>query len=122
MKVQSAGHKLENWYTRVYTVKLIEREGQEHEIEAFSVESITSYTERVNINGITYLFPKIETSKLKRLFGAVDILVGINFASLHSTVPENTYINGELCLLKSMFGSGWVWNGRHLKLQVRDCR
>ena len=116
--VQAAGHKPEKWYTSVFTVKLIDRKGEEHEIKAFSVDSITSDIERVDINGITHVFPKIEASKMKRPFGAVDILVGINFASLHPTVPDRSYVNGDLRLLKSMFGSGWVLDGRHSELKV----
>ena len=50
--------------------------------------------------------------------GAVKLLVAINFASLHPTVLDRTYISGNLHLLRSMFGSGWVFDGRHLKLQV----
>ena len=116
--VQSAGHKPEKWYTTMYTFKLIDREDQEHEIEAFSVESITSDIDKVNISGVTKLFPKVEASKMRRPFGAVDILVGINYASLHPTVPGRSYINGDLRLLKSMFGTGWVLDGRHTELKV----
>ena len=53
------------------------------------------------------LFPKVEASNLKRHFGALNILVGINFASLHPTVPDRTYIlkrksaRGEYLAIKS---------------------
>ena len=80
------------------------------------MESITSDIERINISGITHLFPKVVSLKLNRLFGAVDLLVEINFTSVHLTVWDRSCIKGDLCLLKSMCGSGWVLDGRHPKL------
>ena len=56
----------------------------EREIIAFSVESITSDIEKVNIRGASHYFPQAALQELKRPDGPVDVLVGINFCELAS--------------------------------------
>ena len=55
--------------------------------------------------------------ELRRPHSPVDILVGINFASLHPTVVD---IQGDLRLLRSRFGEGWVLDGRHPLVKTKS--
>lgn len=115
--VQAAGHDPEKWETTVYSVRLLDRDDIERGIIAFSVESITSEIENMNIRGAAQLFPQAALEELRRPNGPVDILVGINFASLHPTVVD---IKGDLRLLRSRFGKGWVLDGRHPSVKTKS--
>ena len=106
----------EQWETTVYKVTLVDKEGDEHIMQAYGMEEITSDKEKVNIDGVTHYFPHIPAEDLQRPCGKVDLLCGLNQAALHPTGGETAV--GNLRLLKSRFGSGWLLDGSHPKIKV----
>ena len=113
--LQVCGWPEEPWNTEVYMVTLVDKEGQEHTMEAYGMDEITGDVESVNSDGVVHHFPVIPSDDLKRPSGKVDLLCGINQAALHSTSGENPV--GNLRLLKSRFGSGWLLDGSHPKIK-----
>ena len=80
------------------------------------MESITSEIEKINIAEAAKLFSQAALDELRRPDGNVDVLVGINVASLHPTVVD---LAGNLRLLKSRFGKGWVLDGTHPSIETK---
>ena len=74
---------------------------------------------KINITEASKLFSQAALDELRRPDGTVDVLVGINMASLHPTVVD---ITGDLRLLKSRFGKGWVIDGRHPSIEKKRQR
>ena len=109
--VQPATKDWEEWRTVVYRVPLVDKLGQTHFIRAFEVESITSDIQRVSVDGVLHLFPSTTYDEITRPSGPVDLLIGLNHASLHPTGPVE--ISGDLLVMSSQFGSGKVLCGTH---------
>ena len=89
------------------------RTGQEHKILAFEVDNITAEILPVNVSAATDIFPQISLADVFRPTGAVDILIGIQHAGLHPSGGNNKFFSGNLRLLHSKFGSGYILDGCH---------
>ena len=114
--LQVCGRPEEPWETTVYKVTLMDKDGDEHSMEAYGME-ITGDIEGVKIDGVTHHFPTIPAEGLERPYGKVDLLCGINQAPLHPTGGEHPV--GNLHLLKSRFGTGWLLDGSHPEIKSR---
>ena len=77
---------------------------------AFSLESITSDIEKVNTSVLGSLFPEVALPDLERPEGPVNLMLGLNYATLH---PQTARVVGDMRLLKSLFGTGYLVDGVH---------
>jgi hypothetical protein len=89
----------------------VDREGKEHNTLAYALDMITSNIEKTDIKSVSGLFPGISSQDLERPAGPVDLLLGLNYSSLHP-VPHPDY-TGDLRLLNSHFGTGLLLDGWH---------
>ena len=107
------------WETRVYWVALLDKDGQEHGIMAFSMETITSSVPAVDVTEAARVFNKrgIKVSDVARPQGEVDLLVGIQCAGLHPTRSIGGTVE-NLGLCQSKFGTGWLLEGVHPGVKV----
>ena len=83
--LQVCGKPQEPWETVMYTVTIVDREGDCHSMQAYGMDKITSDIESVNIDGVTHFFPNIPAEDLQRPRGKVNLLCGLNQAALHPT-------------------------------------
>ena len=70
-------------------------------IYAYGVNTISSGINEVDMTNVGYLFGKLWTENINNSYGEVDVLIGINYASIQSQV-EQTIGNHVLC--KNRFG------------------
>ena len=84
-----------------YTLSLIDKRGQEVQFEVYGIDKITSEIQSVNIDGVIKLFKNIPREDILRPSGAVDVLIGYEYAAYH---PQNEQSSGHLLLLKNRFG------------------
>ena len=110
--IQTAGRQFEKWDTTAYFISLVDRQGNVHKIVAYSITVITSSVEAVQVDGLVHHFSKIGVpgQSLARPHGEVDLLVGLQYAALH---PRCISVVGQLRLLTSQFGSGYLLDGHH---------
>ena len=99
----------------MYLIKLVDRFGNIHEIEAIGLENISSKFSGVKVikpiklkNGVILSKDKVEFPS-----GNLDLLVGTDIASIHP-VAEHTIKN--LVVMSSLFGSGWTLMGHNSNL------
>ena len=110
--VQVSGHDVEPWKTTAYWVTMVDCEKVEHKILAYGVDVITAKLDRVDITPVLSLFPGLLYEEVYRPMGHVDLLVGIQEAGLHPTVPDRNVVD-NLRLLESKFGTGKLLDGSH---------
>ena len=113
--VQTAGREFEKWDTTAYFIYLLDREGNYHKILAYSIPVITSSVEYTSVDGLEIFFKQIKVQKqsLARPSGQVDLLIGLKHAALH---PRCIQVSDQLRLLQSQFGTGYLLDGYHPKI------
>ena len=93
----------------------------EHKIFAYGVDSIMDCLERISVQKLCDLFPGLDPDKVARPIGAVDVMIGLNYAGFHP-VPSKEYKiqgaeKGHLRVLESQFSTGLLLDGRHSLLE-----
>jgi len=96
----------------LYTVSLLDKAGKSHEIEVYGIERISSAIESVDKSEIARLLGVQAESFSRPESGEVNILVGMQYASLHPVRIQNA---GNLLLMENQFG--YVVAGCHSALQ-----
>ena len=94
------GAEKETIMTRKYKLPLIDLQGKQFSIEVYGIDKITSDVEKIDIDGILHLFD-IPKKDLERPSGAVDVLIGYDYAGFH---PQKQKSSGHLLLLRNCFG------------------
>ena len=115
LSLQTAGNPFEDWNTTGYHLHLVDKDGIKHKILAYEMDNITSEMDEVDTAPIAAIFAHlgVTATDLIRPSGPVDLLMGINYASLHPYDDSTPRVDGELKLLRSNFGTGWVIEGYH---------
>ena len=91
IQAQIAGHELETWKTATYEVPLMDLEGKEIRVLAYGMEQITGTLDPVSLEDAVHCsFANLDPALVARPSGAVDLLLGINVASLHP-VPTKEF-------------------------------
>ena len=106
---------------QAYHISLINRGGKSHKILAYSIGTITSPVEDVDLRPALKEFPDLkgDYSKIFRPTGDVDLLIGINDAHLHPYLAKpGKHCRGKLRLLTSRFGTGYLLDGSHPEIKV----
>ena len=83
-----------------YTLSLIDKQGQEVQVEVNGIDKITSHIQSVNVDGIVQLLKNISKEDISRPPGTIDVLIGYEYAAYH---PQNEQTLGHLLLLKNRF-------------------
>ena len=81
----------------------------------YSMDSITADLEKVDMGPVVDLFDdKVVEEQIKRPQGQVDMLIGLHVSSLFPIVenPKKDVV-GDLRLLSTKFGTGWLVDGQH---------
>ena len=78
------GGQVKAWQTKAYHIPLVDRKGTVHKVLAYSIDTITSPTEYVDVRPALEVFPEVkDLHTILRPEGEVDLLLGIHDADLH---------------------------------------
>ena len=114
--ILTTGNEEKVWNTTAYYIRLVARDGKEHRILALEMPFITTSSNTVDVSRAVSLFKgRVSIDSIRRPAGEVDILMGIHMAGLH---PMPQAVCGNLRLLKSYFGTGWLLDGSHPAIQA----
>ena len=115
LEMQVTGKKAEIFKTRSYWVELINRIGEIEEVLAYEMPSITAPLGKVDVSAAKRLFPQLRSPALvDRPEGTIHLLVGIQYAGMFPWVNDHKKDKcGNLRLLSSNFGSGFLLDGSH---------
>ena len=100
--------------TARYTVRLVDTDGEVHEVAALGLASITTLPPDPDLSPLLPLLGDVPEAVLQRPQGRVDMLVGLRNSSLHGKDVREW---GNLRLLKARLGCGWAIRGTHESLQ-----
>ena len=112
--------RIKPWQTEAYHVPLVDREGTVHYVLAYSIDTITSPTDYVDVRPALKVFPDVNClATILRPVGEVDLLLGIHYSELHPVLadPVKHWVD-KLRLLTSRFGSGYLLDGAHPDIKV----
>ena len=99
--------------TAMYELQIVDREGTEHRVEALGLDTVTILPDEPDLSPLTPLLEGLLQEVLVRPKGQVDILLGLGSSALHGKTKQEW---GDLRLLESSFGCGWVLRGCHESL------
>ena len=119
--VQPACHKVERWKTTLCRFHIVKRNQTEHKILAYGVDNITDCMEKVSEQALSKMFPGLDPARVTRPMGAVDVLIGLDYASYHPVPSKEYKIPGaeenHLRVLEGQFGTGLLLEGQHDPMQ-----
>ena len=96
----------------LYSICLVDKDRKSHVIKDYGIERIYSPIESVDTSEIARLFSMQKENLSRPQKGEIDVLVGMQYASLH---PVRTRHVGNLLLMKNQFGH--VVAGSHPAIQ-----
>ena len=96
--------------TKRYNFDIVDREGATHHIQSLGLDPITTLPDEPDLSPIEGLLDGLPREILDRPQGRVDILLGLGSSSLHGRTHQEW---GNLRLLESKFGCGWVIRESH---------
>ena len=94
--------------TLLYTFTMSDADGEEHQIEAFGIDTITEVDRVPDLSNLKHLFPGVPAEVFKTPVGPVDLLVGSNYRALQ---PRSGKEVRHLRLVKSRFGKKVILTG-----------
>ena len=97
------------WDTMLYSVPLLKNDGTEVRLLVMALDCITGPLVPMDIRAAAKMFG-IGVWEIMRPVGHVDLLIGIQSASIFPTVRDT---KGNLRLLSPQFGSGILLEGAH---------
>ncbi|XP_068696785.1 uncharacterized protein [Montipora foliosa] len=101
LSIVKVGAKSEKIAPEKYRLCLIDKKGQIVEFDVYGIDKITSDIQSINIDGIVQLFKNVSKEEIVRPTGAIDVLIGYEYAGFH---PEREQNSEHLLLLKNRFG------------------
>ena len=113
-ELTGVGDNTEVFSTKLFSVPLIDRNGEIRIVHAFGMKKITSDVRCTNMEVAADIF-NVDVAMLDRPTGEVDLLVGM--ADL-DVMPTKEKVVGKLGLFVSDFGTGLVVGGRHSSVCV----
>jgi hypothetical protein len=112
MVLTVAGGRTSLMDTHEFTLPLVDRAGNIHQVRLFAMKDITSAIKQVSTGDMKVvrdMFPQISDMSIKNPMGKVDILIGLPHNGLH---PKELATVGNLRLYESQFGSGHLIGGK----------
>ena len=117
LKTPGSAERIED--TQLYTFQVEDNNGVKTKVWAFGVDEIMPDPTRVDLRSVRHLFPHLPASAFDSPpTSQVKILIGNNFLALHPSGGQGKDSVGNLRVLSSNFGSGWVVTGAHPSLEV----
>ena len=95
------GAKSEKIASEKYRLCLFDKKGQIVEFDVYGIDKFTSDIQSINIDGVVQLFKNVSKEEIVCPTGAIDVLVGYEYAGFH---PEREQNSEHLLLLKNRFG------------------
>ena len=96
--------------TARYSFDVVDKDGAKHHIQALGLDSITTLPDEPDLSPIESLLDGFPREVLDRPGGRMDILLGLGSSYLHGRTRQEW---GNLRILESKFGCGWVICGSH---------
>ncbi|XP_068712869.1 uncharacterized protein [Montipora foliosa] len=101
LSIVKVGAKSEKIASEKYRLCLIDKKGQIVEFDIYGIDKITSDIQSINIDGIVQLFKNVSKEEIVRPTGAINVLIGCEYAGFHLEREQNSE---HLLLLKNHFG------------------
>ena len=117
LSVVKVGGVNEKLTSRKYELTLIDKRGQELQIDVYGIDKITSDIQTINLDGVHRLFRNVTKREITRPTGEVDVLIGFEYAGFH---PQKEQSSEHLLLLKNRFGR--CLGGTHPQIKERNER
>ena len=76
------GHESVLRHTTLYTFKMVDNSGQEHEVRAFGIDQIADDARNLDLSGVARVFPGAPTEVFQRPEGPIDILIGSMYRNI----------------------------------------
>ena len=119
LDLSTTGQKKELMNSTVYWVPLLDRQDIVHHVMAYELEDITAPMVAEDVSAAEKLFPMVSKGALKRPSGPVDLLVGMHMAGIFPYLANREqHLKGNLRLMTSIFGSGWLLDGDHAEIRA----
>ena len=101
----------------------VENNGNVHKVWGFGIDTIMDPPAPVNMHAVRHLFPHVPGDVFDPLpTKRIDILMGLNFFSLHPDGGQGRNTKGNLKMLHSKFSKGWLLGGSHPALNVSSSK
>jgi hypothetical protein len=115
LNLTTTGRSEDTLATTAYWVPLLDRTGEAHYVLAYEMDTITAPMSEVDVTGALDIIPDIPSLEaVRRPVGPVDLLVGLGHAGLFPyPADRERHWRGNLRLLTSRFGSGFLLDGEH---------
>ena len=98
----------------IHEIEVVENDGTEHKVWGFGIDTIMEPPEPVDMHAVRHLFPHVHAGVFDSLpKKRIDMLVGLNFFSLHPDGGQGINCVGNLKMLHSKFSKGWLLGGSH---------
>ena len=101
----------------LHEITLIDKNNQKHFVTAYEIPDICGEVGSIKVNGVMHLFPSTKIKEVERCSGKIEMLVGMEYASLH---PKPVTERENLVLYRSLFGTGKVLGGTHPAVTSSD--
>ena len=102
------GRDYEQLDSVMYEFYVRDRQGKQHLVKAVGLETITEGSRKVDMAPIKKAFPQLKMEDVERPEGEVDVLLGMELRGMHPVAVET---QGNLRLVESQFGTGWIMTG-----------
>ena len=102
LTVVKVGGNTEEISSYLYILPLVDEDNKTTYVQVYGVETISSNINEVDISGLKSWFQMKCTEKICNSQGTVDVLIGINYASIQPQVEQSV---GNLVLYRNKFGS-----------------
>ena len=79
----TVGGAAKTFETDLFFLKLVDRKGNLHTIQAYGIDVISTELKSFDASGVYRLFPGLNASQVSREAGVIDFLVGMEYAGIH---------------------------------------
>ena len=111
--MEVAGRDFEKHETQLYQMELVDKFGNVYPLSLMGIDKIASNPGRIDV-GIAYeIFPHVPALALDRPHGEVGLLLGQDNVTLLPWGGDGPNLVGNLRVMNTRFGSGFVLGGSH---------
>ena len=101
-----------------YEIEVVDNSGKVYPIWGFGMDVIMEPPDPVDLKPVRHLFPHVPDEVFELLpKKPIDLLIGLNFFSLHPDGGQGRNCVGNLKVLHSKFSKGWLVAGAHPSLK-----
>ena len=107
----------ESMESHMFSITLVDVHGKQHNVTVFAVDKISNELKSIEIVDVKNEFSDDVQEKwnlLERPEGEIELLIGLNAFGLH---PHNYECQGNLKVMSSQFGTGYLLGGSHPNIQ-----